>query len=591
MITPNVDPRHYQWQIAHTATYTLYSGIGHSADSTLKILWGNPFQTDVHGIQVNVQNLRDFGGTETFSYSLLTPWGVGIDFADSESGWQDRTVRLDMDDVVLTVNAQCEWTLEFSELRFYIDDTMGGWILKHTITSQSEAGIDFDYRLNHSFMESNSALSDIVAPSEGSGCTNTITCLDDWYGTSDHNPETNSTTSGGWRWMEPGDPDWTNDEVRILPVTIPSMSCDCSATQNTIEFDVNNSSFAIQLSSKYSFDWSKVLGCSYTCEYADVKCTEDWEGWFLTEEWDIRNMSITAVDINSPIFDHVIYGRVECNASTDEDSTATTEVIAYSEFVNTAKFWSCLITCDRLAGPPCTPGLDPPVCSGDCPTTASCFNKKESESEWPNLPPCADTVSQLDCCHFWPTNEYYAAYIKRMNVWVRRNTFSLPIVGYTQEVQITSVGGCSYPAVAILPADRLYVAYVRGGNSVYKFSNDQGRTWSNEISLITNSKYPRMAIGPDGTIVWSAFKYISGSSGPGKIHIISYGPGASSIPSTVIAKDETGSDIEVEDDTFDISFSSDPHGRWLLFAKRSGETSPTHFASADDAKTFVEVYS
>ncbi|HKU51057.1 MAG TPA: sialidase family protein, partial [Nitrospira sp.] len=168
--------------------------------------------------------------------------------------------------------------------------------------------------------------------------------------------------------------------------------------------------------------------------------------------------------------------------------------------------------------------------------------------------------------------------------------FSSPLPMWGRIAYATDTGDCSYPSLVETPYGSLIVHYDRDdGHSYLRRSDDDGATWNDEEASITNVRYSRIAKSIAGVILKAGFRYNSGSSGPGKVYGQYRNPGDTAYSTLTVFKDDGGSDLVFEDDVFDLSGAPDSADRWLLVARKSGDTDVTEFWSTDEGLTWTEV--
>ncbi len=119
------------------------------------------------------------------------------------------------------------------------------------------------------------------------------------------------------------------------------------------------------------------------------------------------------------------------------------------------------------------------------------------------------------------------------------------------------------------------------------FSDDYGRTWSTPTALLTDAHFPTVQTSPfDGNIVIAAVKFVSGASAPCNIVAKRQGPGDAAMGTQFTFKDDTGTDIEFEDDTFHVAPAMDSSARWVLVARAYGDTDVSEWESFDLCATW-----
>lgn len=141
--------------------------------------------------------------------------------------------------------------------------------------------------------------------------------------------------------------------------------------------------------------------------------------------------------------------------------------------------------------------------------------------------------------------DYYETYVRAGDAWVRRAHWATPPFEF--DLPITSTGDVSYPWLYALPQGWLVLLYQRGAADCYaRTSYDTGKTWTAEALVISGGTKPYGAVCPfDGTEVIAAFIAASGKISARKREVgeLAYG-------TAYFLKDDTGTDILFEDDTF-----------------------------------------
>ena len=90
--------------------------------------------------------------------------------------------------------------------------------------------------------------------------------------------------------------------------------------------------------------------------------------------------------------------------------------------------------------------------------------------------------------------------------------------------------------------------------------------------------------GDEAMVITSV--YNSGTSGPSKLKVRYRGPNDTDFAAEVTAKDSAGNDIEIDQNDFDLIYSQNMLGTWLLFARRNGDTNLSQYWSDDNGETW-----
>lgn len=188
-----------------------------------------------------------------------------------------------------------------------------------------------------------------------------------------------------------------------------------------------------------------------------------------------------------------------------------------------------------------------------------------------------------------PSGAYVRAHVIDGNIQSRYADWTVPEGGFDVTTEVTTTGNDSHPVIAHDPATgRIFLIWQREDpagtfDARQATSDDAGATWSAEVSLGA-WKYPRVASNRSGTLLFMGFKHDSGSSGPGKIFFRFQMAGdASPSAEAAIAGAEL---LSFADDRFDIVDAKDSAGRWVLVARKDGDTDVSEFHSFDEGKTW-----
>lgn len=130
-------------------------------------------------------------------------------------------------------------------------------------------------------------------------------------------------------------------------------------------------------------------------------------------------------------------------------------------------------------------------------------------------------------------------------------------------------------------------AYGDGASVKLKISDDDGVSWRSEEVLFVSANYPDIEFDEaDRWLVSAAFKYVSGSSGPGNIYVKYMPPDTGTWTSEFTVNDETDTPIEFEATTFKFRKPDSMDYPWILVAVPYGETERAHYRSSDDLVSF-----
>jgi hypothetical protein len=132
---------------------------------------------------------------------------------------------------------------------------------------------------------------------------------------------------------------------------------------------------------------------------------------------------------------------------------------------------------------------------------------------------------------------------------------------------------------------RIYLAFVRGGDTYYCYSDGDGEsgTWSTPVSIFAGCKHPAIAFDRRNGMLWLG----AWDPGTGHIKTAAIQPIGAAPTSPVVIEDDTGTALVFDDDTFQVAAAYEGSGRWELIAMQSGAA--TVWQSVDDGNSFVQV--
>ena len=166
------------------------------------------------------------------------------------------------------------------------------------------------------------------------------------------------------------------------------------------------------------------------------------------------------------------------------------------------------------------------------------------------------------------------------NVAVHRAEYPVP-ASYTSRV-IAAAG--TQPCLGYEDRrSRLWVIFTSSGGGVKDaYSDDDGATWSTPAVAFTTGTRPVIAVCPQtGFILRAVF------DDPNIVGTITEPDGTVSDHFTF--QDDTATDLEFEDERFDLSYAYNGRRSILLAAKKLGDTVVTDFESVDDGRTWLEL--
>ena len=123
-----------------------------------------------------------------------------------------------------------------------------------------------------------------------------------------------------------------------------------------------------------------------------------------------------------------------------------------------------------------------------------------------------------------------------------------------------------------------------GAEAVYETeSMDDGATWSTPTVSFASGKYPVIAVDPETGAVLRAVYRSNTLVGTYQ------GPADSAPGAEFTFRDANGANLLVEDDAFDVAAAPEGARRWLLVARKQGESLLRDFWSGDDGESWTEL--
>jgi hypothetical protein len=578
MIWPNIGPRNWEHGV-ELDSYASSTGDYSSNPVTNTVDWYVPY-----GKMYAIGDGCVYVRIEIIDYSPLgQSWLLNWEVPNTWGGTTSGTlgpfvtapvieVRAKWTNFEVNVDPGCNWTMAFDLLELQYSTNSGTLITFATFTNVAESGSNWDARL----------CADSVGPASGAlpallgGPPN---CA------GDHSLELTGTIGGnyrvtwGWRYDD-GLGNWVYD-ICLWDNNVAwggdGEDCDCYVAPQGI-YTINNSW------DNYSEGGFLYLRTSslQSAGHEDCGGGYDWSSWKNIEQYRINSLSYAhALPYN---FGVLVHRRqvfdVDCTGTPSDDfDETTTDAFTYGEFRRSVHNSDGYRYCMTPVPVDCPTPIDLPF--------GFCEYFEENQVSWPLAPDCS-SGGYPDCIHSMHTNEYNWATVENEDIYVHRSQFSTPVSGFITNSRVTETGNCARPSIFEAPNGVLYVVYELGGDCVYRFSTDYGVSWSEETIMFADCIQPRVATGPNGEKLLAAFKYDSGSSGPGKIRVISIDPGGSATTEADLLN--TGAvAVSVADTGFDISFSNDNHGRWLFVCTIYGDTTISHLSSIDYGLSVTDI--
>lgn len=203
--------------------------------------------------------------------------------------------------------------------------------------------------------------------------------------------------------------------------------------------------------------------------------------------------------------------------------------------------------------------------------------------------PVGDGPSNLEG---W-AGQYFRVWAIDQNIQFARSQQSKP--PFDWQIQVTAANTDSAPVVAMDRHDRLVLVFQRDSVGVMRsFSADRGVTWTTPASFMATRYHPVVVAedpfvhGGTSRMIYAAYGYVSGSSGPVKIYLRVQNPDDAT-PGTEVAVNDGSADVQFEAGGFDIACAKHTSSRWVLTAVKSGDTEPSEWESVDLGVTWKEI--
>ena len=509
--------------------------------------------------------------------SINTPWG---DFMDSYGDTSIAYVYAQWDNVTLN-ESNCTYTLTGGQLRFYAQDEFTAKRVVYTINSPTDA--NGPWAVEHDYL---------YGMTIGATIDNPQTCKPVFY-CSSRTRDIEGTFTYGYRWKNSGDPGWTVDAASRTALPDSSLICSCKDHEVIVTITDSYNARIICNADVISTQGSittEVCPCPY-----GPPGEEAIVNWWNSET-DVYTFwgELYIIPETSGLLDYRTEVKAKCTTSSGTnteqndivDGTSAVTKCQYSEHI-WPHFNLTKICTELIQSAVCTWPLGEEAFEDWCFDPGSdtwCCWIVHKNYLWKPKNQCSDGTEPSNI-HFHGVGEsaYYFALTKSNNIFVYSSQFYLPVPQYLTTSQVTASGNCNRPNIAVSPSNIVYVIYEKASNCVQRLSVDQGRTWYSEETMFTGAKNPHVSISPTGDRLYSAFSYVSGSSGPGYIKVLHIDAGKTT-GTEDNAQNTTGADIQIKDEGFDISYS--PQGMWIAVWKIEGETDISHWFSTDEGYTW-----
>lgn len=563
--------------------------------SVWRLLYGSAYDDLVNGIQVTTTTENDPSTTGTgYTIVLHTPWGT-----HTLSGSTFLTSALSKIEIdppagggpILTLNADCSWVFAFDELRWYVD-LGAGYVLRKTISAQSQSGINFDKRLNAWY----------ALPQATEFPNLTILgppiCADTYAHQTVITEDATASIGGGWEWDDGAG--WNSDSIALDTLAVPVITCDCTKVIPTI---TGSDSMDLLVTSLYFHDVTKVNNGHVTCPCGTGTAILDT--WRTTDEQRTELAEIYAYPSDWGILKTTVHTEAWCNASETSPADVTTvEAVTYCAVylsVNVAKgYRDCNSIFEQHCGPIIDPDDDGDPATG-CVSFAYgfCTYLGIAVLTHPDHPPCADAIEDVDDLQS-PGGEHYVAYTAGGEVWVNGSPFTETDWRVTVNVTggLLFGGGWARPRIYVDLNLKLHLlAYHtnQGGtdplsDGLYYFeSNDNARTWGPRSSgllapelVLANATQGMTRGAKDGPLMRVIFIPDAGTSGPGTFKL-QYKPNPDAAWSALSGtlKDQAGADIRGAGYQWGFDHASESEDRWSLSLVEDGATVISSYYCAD----------
>ena len=563
-------------------------GVGDAG--TITTCWGNEYfdagagnasDPRNHGILIQLSHQKADRFVAATSYATLRIPHLDDGISLSYGGWINLESKLLLNGQELTGDCS-NWAWEVTSIEWWLNGVL---VWSHGATSKS--GTNYDPRLNQQFLSVGGGANILVEPTWAE-CDTAI-----------HETSVSGALSGGYRYKPGGV--WTEPLINLDAQTPPTISgCNCA-------LDVLNVTSSVDPPTVYrntlSFDGGVTV---YGTDLGTTNCTCEFGGGsepFLHFTRTLRAYGRSASLTNAPedaailnthrkraarCYDYEdippIPDWTEVESTTLEVTTYAPYYVSANNMVGTSHCW------DHAQPIPICPGVhegDDWICDGPAPTW--CFDERYAQLDWPTKPDCGTTLEGAWNCAD-PQGGYHEALVVDGDIVYRSTHHPTKLPSWMVDSTITTTADCSVPRMAIGPFGEIALVYQRGSASKYRFSYDEGRTFTTETAMaITNGIRPTNGYDHDGCYFHFAFVYNSGSSGPGKIKGQTREVGDTALSSAFTIVDDLGADMVFADDTFHVVAPLAQDSPWEMVCRLDGETSPSDWLSHDQGRSWKRV--
>ena len=563
-------------------------GVGDAAEITS--CWGNEYfdagagnasDPRNHGILVQLSRQKFDRFVAATSYATLRVPHLDVTVSLTFGGWINLESKLLLNGQELTGDCS-NWAWAVTSLEWWVNG-----VLQWSYGATSKSGTNYDPRLNQQFLSVGGGANILVVPTWAE-CDTAI-----------HETSVAGSLSGGFRYKPAGV--WTEPLINLDAQTPPTISgCNCALAVLNVTSSVDPPTV---YRNNLSFDGGVTV---YGTDLGTTNCTCEFGGGsepFLHFTRTLRAYGRAASLTNCPedaeIFNTHRKRAARCYDYEDvppipdwtEVESTTLEVTTYAPYYVSANNMVGTSHCWDHAQPiPICPGVhegDDWICDGPAPTW--CFDERYAQLDWPTKPDCGSVIGNpWTVCD--DRGRYHKLTIEDGNAVYRRSKDSRG--AFEIDRQITSDGIDVRGRMAWDSNTQRIMALIErpvtGTEKIYEtHSDDDGYSWSSLV-LAFNSAYQ-----PDcdwskgqGAQVRGAFRYDSGTSGPGTIVAQFRDAGDTSFSGEFTLKDASNVNLSVTDKGFHICLMDDGARVANLCCVIQGETASSDWYSTDDCRTW-----
>lgn len=573
----NGEIRDYRWRYVIPWSRVMDATAEHARmEGGLQITWGQS-QTSSHRIEFSISG-EDDGATTTIIATFQAPeWMADIDLSSDISDGVEIIIEMIQGGLA---SVDCDnWSLIFESLHIYIDGVeflVGGFaVLPASGGPYTDSGAGYDGTQNSPYAY---GLAEAFDRDYAIAACNS--------GQADYELHSYGTWEAGWQHRKNSGYAWTS-EPTALTTAVPPGTCDCSDSLPAISgADTWSISGYYELHDEYTIVDEGPRECPSDTMPPGPPVPYDV---VLHAIRDIR-VQLSGVRIDSRSAGILRTQRIGSSGCSDvglvsfddESSTTTTEPFTYCESDQTTRTLHAETYCVNSGG----------YLIVTCPQYWRCSWLGRAQVEHPELPPCTPAVGLGGVAVTQTPSE--PRYVKATvdsdsNIVVQHAGFSIPAPSWIVETTVTDSADCGAPVLLHDPrmSEGLILLYECGADVHETRSHDLALTWDTAAVAFTGCSQPKARTG-NRTIVRAAFKYDSGSSGPGKIVCTIEGEGDLAQSSEFYWADDAAS-LSVDDTGYDFCFAHDDQMRWTMSLTISGDSGTSDWWSTDECRTWTQV--